>query len=73
MIAYTVLGALRAIEMPIRPRRPVGMPAVIWVQVVPPFVDFQTALPGPPSPNVQGRRTLSYVAAYRTWGFTGSI
>ena len=59
-------------ESPIRPFIAVGKPLPLTsVQVVPPSVDFQSALPGPPLFRNQGPRTRSQLAAKTTSGSPG--
>ena len=58
--------------MPMRPFMVVGKPVpVTSVQVLPPSVDFQSALPGPPLFRNQGPRTRSQLAANRVLGSSG--
>src|SRR5437763_457254 len=56
-----------------RPRTPSGSP---WparrFQLVPPSIDFQRPLPGPPEVRLHGERTTCQVAAKSTFGLRGS-
>ena len=65
-------GSLSLIAIPIRPFMVVGKPPPMTsVQLSPPSVDFQSALPGPPLFRNQGPRTRSQLAAKRVLGSPG--
>ena len=53
---------------PMRPSWPEGSPPPSFCHVSPPSDVLKIALPGPLSMSRQGRRCLSYIAAYRTAG-----
>jgi len=64
---------LAAIAMPVLPTHAVGKPLVSWFQVVPPSVDLNTPLPGPPLYLPQVKMVISQVPAKRTSGLVGSM
>ena len=65
-------GLLWLMEIPIRPFIAVGKPLPLTSdQVVPPSVDFHSALPGPPLFRNQGPRTRSQLAAKTMSGSPG--
>src|SRR6266567_47935 len=67
-------GSDAAIAMPMRPFVVSGNPPPCTsVQVLPPSVVFQSALPGPPLLRKYGPRTRCQLAANSTSGFDGCI
>src|SRR6266581_5053141 len=74
-IAYTRFGSAPETLTSILPTGPAGRPRrlVSSVQVVPPSVDLNSPLPGPPSSSSQNLRAACHIAAERTFGLDGSI
>ncbi len=75
MRAYTFLGLLGAMAMPIRPKSPSGKPSslVRLVQVSPPSKVTYMPLPSPPLLKIQGQRRYSHIAQMSLLGLTGSM
>ena len=71
-MANMMSGSLWLMDNPMRPFIPAGKPPpTTSVQVMPPSVDFHSALPGPPLFRNQGPRTRSQLAAKTVLGSSG--
>src|SRR5688572_2001677 len=70
-----MLGFERAMDSPMRPRSPFGIPSssVNRFQVAPPSYVTCRPDPGPPELKNHGQRRYSHIAAKSLFGLTGSI